>query len=232
MLRPLARDRVTVARAALRAVLAGYTGLAAQAIALSLGPVGKPHLASAAGPQFNLSHSRDVAVVAVTARRAVGVDVEAIGRRLSQTLIRRTLTPAELATVQALAPEAHDEGFLRHWTAKEAYVKATGEGLSGGVSTVGIVDALGAPQPAGRPGRAYLRRLDHVRAWWARSRSPAVRSACGSTARRRDTRALARPATAFPPLRGGLSSGPARARERARRILSAMNVSQRGRSHR
>ena len=119
--------RWAVARASLRALLGRYLGVEPQS--LGFRERGKPRLDPASPLRFNLSHSGDVALVAVASEREVGVDVEAVDRaRDAERLSRRVLLASERAAVAESGDAAL--AFHRHWVAKEAYVKATGRGLS------------------------------------------------------------------------------------------------------
>jgi 4'-phosphopantetheinyl transferase len=162
--RPLARDRFILARAALRTILGGYLGVGAADVPLREEPAGKPHLPSPEGPAFSLSHTGDLAAVAVASRARVGIDVERLARPpVAPAVLRRVLDEHELALVLAVPEAQRDEAFLRHWTAKEAYVKALGTGLATGLRAVGIRDALTAPALAHgvAVGEAWsLRRFD------------------------------------------------------------------------
>ncbi len=152
IVRPLARDRFILARAALRTILGDYLQVAPARVPLGVGPAGKPHLetpaslrAPAASLAFSLSHTQGVVVIAVTTRARVGVDVEMRARRTPPSVMRRVLDEQELALVLAAPPEQRDEAFLRHWTVKEAYVKALGTGIAAGLRRVGVRDALTTP---------------------------------------------------------------------------------------
>jgi 4'-phosphopantetheinyl transferase len=119
--------RWVAARAALRALLGGY--LEADPQSLSFRERGKPRLDPPSPLRFNLSHSGDVALVAVATEREVGVDVEAVDRgRDVERLSRRVLLASERAAVAESGDAAL--AFHRHWVAKEAFVKATGRGIS------------------------------------------------------------------------------------------------------
>jgi 4'-phosphopantetheinyl transferase len=72
-------------------------------------------------------------VVAVGRVARLGVDVEAADKRVSLPVARRYFSPREAAALDALPPEARPHQFLRLWTLKEAYLKAIGEGLPGGL---------------------------------------------------------------------------------------------------
>jgi 4'-phosphopantetheinyl transferase len=149
---------LTLARVALRRILAGYLGVLEADLALTRTPAGKPCLDGQDGPAFNLSHSGSSAVIAVSARELVGVDIERLRGRAHENLIERALGIEEAAIVRACAPAERELAFLRHWTAKEACLKAWGTGLSGDLRAVRIGDAiecpslLACPVWLGRPG--------------------------------------------------------------------------------
>jgi 4'-phosphopantetheinyl transferase len=144
-----ARDtrRFVVARSALRALLAGYLDVTAAALAFAYGPHGKPALdGGRAVLGFNLSHSGEVAVVAVGWDRALGVDVE-LWRPLPDlaALAARSFAPRELAVLDALLETERPEAFFRCWTRKEAFIKATGEGLAHPLDAFTVSLAPGEP---------------------------------------------------------------------------------------
>lgn len=131
VIRPLAQERMVLSRAALRTILAGYLQIDPRRVALTGSASAKPRLEPDPGLCFSLSHSGEVAVVAVTTRAAVGVDIEALGRHVGLGVLRRALTAPELARVLSRPESERDESFLRLWTAREAYLKAIGIGLAG-----------------------------------------------------------------------------------------------------
>lgn len=118
------RRRFLAARAGLRRVLAGYLGCDAREIRFEAGAMGKPRTP---GIEFNLSHSHELALVAVAGTTPVGVDVEYLRPQSDAVAIaRRFFPPAEAAAVGA------DPGaFFRVWTRREAWLKAEGSGLAG-----------------------------------------------------------------------------------------------------
>ncbi len=124
------RCRYLGAHVALREILASLTGVAAVELAFDTGPFGKPSLM----PErcaFNLSDSADVAVVLAAPRGDIGVDVE-VPRRVTDALAlaERFFTRAEFESVADAPAIDRDRVFLRHWTRKEACLKAVGSGLS------------------------------------------------------------------------------------------------------
>ena len=125
----VARTTYISGRAGLRRIASAYCMVPAADLVLSVAPNGKPHFANAA-IQFNLSHSGPT-VVAAFCRSAVGIDIESRGRCNDFIGIAdRFFHPTEAAAVS----RSHDEGhFLRLWTGKEAMLKLSGDGLSGGL---------------------------------------------------------------------------------------------------
>ena len=130
------KDRVPyiIAHAALRRILAGYLELDPSQLEFREGPFGKPELVSNAQGEplnFNLSHSHETALVAVTVRREVGVDIEYIKREFEwQEVAERFFAPGEIARLRVLPQEQQQRAFFSCWTRKEAYIKAKGGGLS------------------------------------------------------------------------------------------------------
>ena len=124
-------DRHLSAHGALRLVLSEYLACDPLALCFAEGVHGKPFL-EGAPVEFNLSHSSDLALIAVARSRRVGVDVERL-RSVSDLddLAARVCTPAELTTLATLAETHRARAFLSMWTRKEALAKATGEGIGG-----------------------------------------------------------------------------------------------------
>ncbi len=145
-----ARDcrRFVVARSALRALLAEYLDVPAAALRFAYGPHGKPALdGNQAALGFNLSHSGEVAVVAMGWERALGIDVEQ-WRPLPDlaALAARSFAPRERAVLDALPASEQPAAFFRCWTRKEAFIKATGEGLAHPLDAFTV--SLGPGEPA------------------------------------------------------------------------------------
>ncbi len=120
-----------VARGFLRAVVARYLETQPEALRFSYGAYGKPALASEHVLRFNLSHSHEVALLAVALDAELGVDVEHIRADFaSEDIARRFFSRAEVEVFNALPQEEQVAAFFRCWTRKEAYIKAIGKGLS------------------------------------------------------------------------------------------------------
>ena len=131
-----AKDRrhFIVARGALRVILGRYLGLDPRHLAFSYSAYGKPALATApAGDwlRFNISHSHELALCAMTRGREVGIDIEHIRANVSsEAIAERYFSPREVAALRALPADLRRAAFFTCWTRKEAYIKARGEGLS------------------------------------------------------------------------------------------------------
>jgi 4'-phosphopantetheinyl transferase len=130
------KDRIhfTRCRSALRGLLAGYLAIPAAEIRFEYLTGGKPQLVAEQNPsalQFNVSHSANMAVITVGSEHRLGVDIEKIRGDVDTTaLAERFFSPRERAGLQALPEHLRVPGFFACWTRKEAFLKATGEGLS------------------------------------------------------------------------------------------------------
>jgi 4'-phosphopantetheinyl transferase len=118
----------------LRIILAGYLATDASSLSFSYSKNEKPALGPAhAGSDltFNVSHSGGIALFAFTRQREIGVDVEQVrGDFDVEAIARRFFSAHEQKQLADLQNEKKFEAFFRCWTRKEAYIKATGEGLS------------------------------------------------------------------------------------------------------
>ncbi|SHM35060.1 4'-phosphopantetheinyl transferase family protein [Actinacidiphila paucisporea] len=130
------RRRFVLAHGALRHVVAGRLGAPPDEIRWARGPHGKPELAGRwRGTEVNLSHSGDVAMVALTDSRRVGVDVQRVLPHLdAAAMAARYFPPEEAAAVRAtLDPAARATLFAHLWSRKEALTKAHGGRLTQGL---------------------------------------------------------------------------------------------------
>lgn len=133
---PTDRDHFLAARGALRGILARYLRTDPARIAFRTTEYGKPFLETESAPaseslRFNLSHSGDRALCAVTRAREIGIDVERVRQDFDvYEIADRFFSRAEVASLRALPEASLREGFFTCWTRKEAYIKARGEGLS------------------------------------------------------------------------------------------------------
>ena len=130
------RRRFVVARATLRELLGRYLGTPPDRLRFDYNAFGKPRVSPEFhGPspvRFNLSHSADLALIAVAWGAEVGVDVEHIRPSDYGDLARSCFAPSELAQLRAAPRQLQARAFFTSWTRQEAYVKARGEGLPDG----------------------------------------------------------------------------------------------------
>ncbi len=140
---PQHRRRFMAARGILRQIISIYEQIKPDLPTLfEYSPLGKPRLSSSLGNrdlQFNISHSHELALYSFTRYDRIGIDLES--KRLNSDVIQiaeRFFTPKEVAYLASLTGERQIPAFLQIWTAKEAYLKATGEGIANSLDQVEI----------------------------------------------------------------------------------------------
>lgn len=123
------RDRYLRGRGMMRGLLGRRLGVDPGSLAFALGDKGKPSL-SGDPTGFNLSHSEGRGVLAIGDIEHLGVDIEGYDRQVDHAgLARRCFRDPEIAWMEGFDPEERHLAFFRIWTAKEARMKATGEGF-------------------------------------------------------------------------------------------------------
>ena len=128
------RAHFIIAHGMLRKVLSRYLDVAPSRLRFSYGVCGKPVLEGMPGGCslcFNMSHSHDIALFALAWNSRIGVDVEYI-RFIpdAEVIAKRFFAPQENSAFSAVPPDKKLEAFYNCWTRKEAFLKATGDGLS------------------------------------------------------------------------------------------------------
>lgn len=124
------RQHFIVGRGLLRVLLSRYLDRNPQQLEFVYSPQGKPALANTA-LHFNLSHSNGLVLYAVRRDRPVGIDIQHICPVEALQLAQRFFCTSEYLAIQSLSPEQQQVAFFNAWTRKEAYLKATGEGIAG-----------------------------------------------------------------------------------------------------
>ncbi|BCL34613.1 4'-phosphopantetheinyl transferase HetI [Nostoc sp. MS1] len=129
---PEHRQRFIAGRGILRSILGQYLGVEPQQVKFDYEPKGKPLLANNhSGLQFNLSHSQNLGLCAVNYTRQIGIDLEYIRPTSDlESLAQRFFLPQEYELLRSLPDEQKQKIFFRYWTCKEAYLKATGDGIA------------------------------------------------------------------------------------------------------
>jgi 4'-phosphopantetheinyl transferase len=135
--RPRDRQQFLIARGLLRQRLGDYLGRPPASLRFRYGQHGKPELDPAFGSDrsiwFNTSHSGGVALLAFSWDGAIGVDLEAPKSMSDPHLLKlaqRFFLAPEVEALERVNGAERSALFLRYWTCKEAYLKATGAGLS------------------------------------------------------------------------------------------------------
>lgn len=136
------RRRFIVCHGVLRQILGAYLAAEPQTLSFEVGQFGKPRLAddfAAHCMHFNLSHSCGRAVYAVAKGRRLGIDIESV-RPLDRIgeLAETCFSADELAALRSLPEEQRQRAFFDGWTRKEAFLKATGCGLSVSLETFSV----------------------------------------------------------------------------------------------
>ena len=173
--RPRDRRRFIICRGSLRMILGRLLTISPDRVEFRSGPGGKPELASPGvrpdlePPRFNVTHSDDLALIAVSLNRELGIDVER-ERSISEAdrIVESYFTEAERRQYAGLARPAQPAAFLRGWTRKEAVLKAWGVGLAGLASRFETMFGTTPLVPGFTPASPVSR----VQKWWLWEAAP------------------------------------------------------------
>ena len=143
------RKRFIVRRGLLRVILGHQLGIGPNRVEFHYRPAGKPAVAESSERGrlcFNLSQSSGIALYAVCWNREIGVDIEMV-RPLAEAeqIAHRFYSLQERAILQGLPQPQKMRAFFNCWTRKEAYLKATGDGLSRPLGDVVVSLSPGEP---------------------------------------------------------------------------------------
>jgi 4'-phosphopantetheinyl transferase len=131
------RQHFIASRGILRQILSNYVNSHPSKLEFTYSQKGKPSLVTDNYPreqeklEFNLSHSHRRALYAIACNRKIGIDLEYIRSVEVQNLAKRFFCPAEYQALTQLPKPQQEKAFFHAWTCKEAYLKATGEGIVG-----------------------------------------------------------------------------------------------------
>ncbi len=125
------RRSYVLSRGALRLLLGRYLAVRPCCVPFSYGPKGKPRVEGRREIQFNVAHSGSMALLGFTLGCEIGIDLEQI-RPLQNALeiADRFFCVEEATELASLSAELRERAFFLYWTAKEACIKALGEGLA------------------------------------------------------------------------------------------------------
>lgn len=132
------RNHFIAARGILRMIASAYLSVPADRLQFAYSSRGKPSFQSDS-LQFNLSHSHNLALYGFTKDNQIGVDLEYLRPMPDAAKIaQRFFSPQEYQWINSLSDRAQQKAFFQCWTAKEAYLKATGEGISNSLDLVEV----------------------------------------------------------------------------------------------
>lgn len=142
-------NRFIAARAYLRKLLGVYLGIDPSEVKFEYGQYGKPTLVESNNPEglsFNLSHAGSFALYGLTLKRQIGVDLECIRTEfIGEEVARRYFAPGEVNQLDHVPLAMRQRAFFNCWTRKEAFIKATGKGLSLPLDQFDVTLALDKP---------------------------------------------------------------------------------------
>lgn len=122
---PVHQERFIKAHSGLREILAKYVYQNPKEIIFDKTISGKPYLKKFPDIHFNLSHSEEIALCAIS-NNPVGIDVEYLNKNIDYVNIaKRFFSPDEIIKTKL--------DFFTLWTQKEAYLKSQGKGIAGGL---------------------------------------------------------------------------------------------------
>ena len=163
------RRRFLSRRGLLRMLLAGYLGKSPESLRFACDEKGKPRVPDG-DVRFNLSRTGEGVLIGFTRGPDIGVDVERVkGGYMGEEIAGKFFAPSETAALTALPESSRSEAFFRVWTAKEAYLKARGDGLAY------PLDAFAVTVDAGEPARLrWHREESEARRWWLLPLTPSA----------------------------------------------------------
>jgi len=156
-------DRFVISRGVLRSLLSRYLRLHPKKVCFAYSEQGKPELSTGGSChlRFNLAHSGEITAYAFAQKRRIGVDVEKIRFDFPvDEIAERFFSRVERDALRRLPASQRHRGFFLCWTRKEAYLKATGDGLTLPLSQFDVSLEQGQPAAllATRPDPAEAKR--------------------------------------------------------------------------
>ncbi len=147
--RPVDRDRFIVGRGILRKIISAYLSLPPGQLRFTYNEYGKPAVSDDQNDRalnFNLSHSAELILYAVTRGRVVGIDIEYIRKDFATLEIaEHFFSKDEVAALKSLPTDQRTTGFFNCWSRKEAFIKAKGMGVSYPLDRFSVSLAPGEP---------------------------------------------------------------------------------------
>ncbi len=140
LMNDVARNEFIIGRALVRLIGSSLLHIKPSDIMIGSNRHGKPNFtgdSSANNLRFNVSHSHSLVTIALARGREIGIDIEWIDETFDgKEIAARIFSPAELSELHSLSEYDQRVAFYNGWTRKEAYLKATGEGLTDDMSSI------------------------------------------------------------------------------------------------
>jgi len=130
---PKAARLFLISRVLVKTVLADKLGISPYEVNIQLHSNGKPFVQGSKAVYFNLTHSADVIILAVTEEGEIGIDVERVDHEFDWTRVDSVLDLSEIEWIkenELTDPFSVFQRFFQIWTLKESYIKCTGHGMS------------------------------------------------------------------------------------------------------
>lgn len=160
------KRRFTTARAALRIILARYLNVSPERLEFTYNKQGKPAVANSQKLQFNLSHSGDLALLAIGKGYPMGVDIEHYSSRPYEGIAKSLFSAQEFEEFKKVPALFKTAVFFHVWSQKEAFIKACGLGLSYPTKEFTVPTAL--------PTKQLVKDHIHNMTWQLRSFMPTI----------------------------------------------------------
>ncbi len=133
------RARYVLGRGLARNILGRYLARTPETIELAATERGQLYFPDDETMRFSITHARDLVAVALTTRARVGIDIEYTERKLNlEGVAERILSAEDFREFEALPEQEKVAAFFRIWTRKEAYLKATGEGITNALKEISV----------------------------------------------------------------------------------------------
>ena len=120
--------RRLLGEALVRFALKKYWNLTSEDYRIDRGEKGKPFIVGVENVFFNISHSGDYVVCAVSDRE-IGIDIEKRAKARME-VAGRFFHGEEVAQLQMLEEDKQDQLFFNYWSVKESFLKYIGTGLT------------------------------------------------------------------------------------------------------
>jgi len=134
------REEFLCSRGILRIILSGYNAQDPRDLLLKNSSTGKPFLPQSR-IQFNLSHSGDIFACGICFNNQIGLDIQEIYPISSlDRIINNFFSPSEITYLATLPTrDIYQKHFFAIWTAKEAYLKAVGDGIQESFNQLSVI---------------------------------------------------------------------------------------------